>query len=187
MFVSPFVVKDARRELEGVRIGTTAGFPLGTATIRTKAAEAEDAVENGADEIDFVLNIGRAIDRDLNYLSREFAAMAAVKENTGGRLNLKVILEVCFLNEEVIADVVRIAIDNGLDFVKTSTGFGPRGATVEDVQLLRQLAAGRIKVKASGGIQTLKQTMELIEAGADRIGTSQGDSIMEEAIAVLPD
>lgn len=187
VFVSPFVVPLARQELEGVKIGTTAGFPLGTATTSMKVAEAEDALANGAEEVDFVLNIGKAIDRDMDYLEREFAVMAEVKQSTGGRLNLKVILETCFLSPELMADVVELAVEHGLDYVKTSTGFGPKGATVEDIRLLSRLAAGRIKVKASGGIQTLQQTMELIKAGADRIGTSRGDSIMEEAIALLPD
>lgn len=187
VFVSPFLVATARRELEGVKVGTTAGFPLGTSTISMKAAEAEKAVADGADEVDFVLNIGKALDRDMDYLSSEFAAMAEIKQGTGGKLNLKVILEICYLPSEVVAGVVELAVEHGLDYVKTSTGFGPRGATVEDVRLLGQLTAGRIGVKASGGIQTLQQAVELITAGADRIGTSSGDSIMEEAIAVLPD
>lgn len=188
VFVSPSRVAFAGKHLEGMIIGTTSGFPHGTETIEAKVFSARKAIEEGALEIDFVMNIGKALDGDFKYLKREFQAMADLKENVRDpKFNLKVILEICYLDPQTIRDVVSLAVETGIDFVKTSTGYGLRGATVEDVCLLRESAGDRVKIKASGGIRTLKQTVELIEAGADRIGTSSGDQILLEAAATLPE
>ncbi len=188
IFISPYLVEVAAKELTGVTIGTTAGFPLGTETIRAKRLSAEISIENGADEIDFVMNIGKALDRDFEYLEKEFKEMAALKEVRGdSKFNVKVILETCFLSPEIIREVVLLAADCGVDFVKTSTGFGPKGASKEDIVLMKEAAQGRIGIKASGGIRTLDQVIEFLRAGADRIGTSSGDQILLEAAAVLPD
>lgn len=185
IFVPPYIVREAVKELEGRTIGTTAGFPHGNETIAAKLKSAEISAASGAREIDFVMNIGRALDRDFKYLEQEFAAMRSLKETSGSDLNIKVILETCYLAEDIIQETVRLAADCGLDFVKTSTGYGPRGATPDDVRLMAQAAAGRIKVKASGGIRTLSQVINLLEAGAERIGTSAGDQILQEAAALL--
>lgn len=186
VFVSPYMVSQAVKELEGVIVGTTSGFPHGTDTIESKFSSAKLSVESGALEIDFVMNIGKAIDGDFSYLKREFERMAALKEEVKDeRFNVKVILETGYLSPNTIRDLVRLAADTGMDFVKTSTGFGVRGATVEDVIIMRKAASGSLKIKASGGIRTLKQATDLIVAGADRIGTSAGDQILLEAAAIL--
>lgn len=186
VFVAPSWVTLAKKHLDGAVIGTTAGFPHGTDTIAAKLFSAQKAVEEGALEIDFVMNIGRALDGDFGYLKKEFQALVGVKELAANPLfNVKVILETCYLDPKTVRDVVALAVDTGIDFVKTSTGFGPRGATVEDVSFMKQAAGVKIKVKASGGIRTLKQVVDLVEAGADRIGTSAGDQILLEAAAIL--
>lgn len=188
VFVSPYMVSYAAENLSDVIVGTVSSFPHGTDTIESKVRSAEMSVENGAREIDFVINIGKAIDNDYRYIEREFKEMTSVKERAGGLLqNVKVILEICFLSEETVRELVEIAVTTGIDYVKTSTGFGPRGASAEDVRLLTSLSKGRIKVKASGGIRTLEQVKEFLLLGADRIGTSSGDQILREAAAVLPD
>jgi deoxyribose-phosphate aldolase len=174
--------------LADVVVGTTAGFPHGTEAVEAKVRSAELSIENGATEIDFVINIGKALDRDFDYIEKEFLKMAELKDKAGlPEFNVKAILEVCFIPAEIVKELVEIAISTGIDYVKTSTGFGPRGATPEDVRLLVELARGRIKVKASGGIRTLDQVREFLLIGADRIGTSSGDEILREAAAILPD
>lgn len=186
IFVAPFCVKRALRELPGFIIGTTSGFPHGNESIEAKVYSARKSIENGALEIDFVMNIGSAIEGDYQYLEKEFKAMSSLKsEVEDPRFNVKVILETCFLSPDVIKKVVILAAECGLDFVKTSTGFGPRGALVDDVKLIKEVAGSNIKIKASGGIRTLRQVTELLKAGAERIGTSAGDQILLEAAAIL--
>jgi len=185
IFVPPYMVGEAVKELDDKTIGTTAGFPHGNETIAAKLKSAETSVTSGAREIDFVMNIGKALDRDFKYLEQEFKAMISLKETFDSDLNLKVILETCYLSKDIIREIVRLAVNCGLDFVKTSTGYGPHGATVEDVKLMVQAAQGKIKVKASGGIRTLSQVMILLDAGAERIGTSAGNQILQEAAALL--
>jgi deoxyribose-phosphate aldolase len=185
VFVPPYMVKEAVKELEGVVIGTTVGFPHGNETVVAKLKSAEISVGSGAREIDFVMNIGKALDGDFAYLEQEFSAMRSLKDMYGTLLNIKVILETSFLSPENIREIVKLAANCGLDYVKTSTGYGPQGATIEDVMLMAEVAAGRIKVKASGGIRTLNQVINFLGAGAARIGTSAGDLILQEAAAVL--
>lgn len=188
VFVSPYMVPYVSKMLEEVVVGTTAGFPHGTETIEAKVYSAELSIEKGAREIDFVINIGKALDRDFNYIEKEFLKMASLKEKLNlPEFNVKAILEMCFLSPEIVRELVEIAVSAGIDYVKTSTGFGPRGATPEDVKLLVEYARGRIKVKASGGIRTLEQVRKFLLLGADRIGTSSGDEILKEAAAILPD
>jgi deoxyribose-phosphate aldolase len=191
VFVSPCWVGLARAVIDEaglagvVRLGTTAGFPLGTATTDAKCYEAVDAVERGADEIDFVINVGWLKGgREADVREEMRAIVDSVREageEVRGAVGVKAILETAFLTDDEKRAAVACAIEAGLDFVKTATGFGPGSATVHDVELLVRAAEGHIRVKASGGIRTLSDALALLRAGADRIGTSAGNSILAEA------
>jgi deoxyribose-phosphate aldolase len=163
----------AKELLEGsdVKLCVVVGFPLGCSV--TKAAEAEAMANLGADEIDMVLDVGRAKDGDWNAVETDIAQVrAACPEQT-----LKVILETCLLTKEEIVKACEAAKNAGADFVKTSTGFSTGGAKVEDVALMKQ-SAGGLKVKASGGIHSYEEAKAMIDAGADRIGASAGIAIV---------
>ena len=151
-----------------VKIATVVGFPLGANATETKVFETKQALADGADEIDVVLNIGRAKDGDFEYVKNE---LKEVKKAAGEHV-VKVILETCYFEMTDVEKLVKVCIDAGVDFVKTSTGFGTAGANNEVVNLMFKTAAGRCKVKASGGIKTREQAIELIKNGASRIGTS---------------
>lgn len=152
----------------GLKICTVVGFPNGYTTPEVKVFEAEDAIRDGADEIDMVINQGLAKEGDWEGV---LAELRAVKESCKGRI-LKVIVEACnFTLEEKIA-LCRVVSISGADFIKTSTGFGAGGATVEDVRLLREHVSPDVRVKAAGGIRTFEQAQTMLEAGADRIGAS---------------
>ncbi len=153
-----------------LRVATVVGFPLGASTSAVKAAEAALAVAQGADEVDMVIPIGAAKAGDLDAVE---ADVRAVRQAVPGAV-LKVILETGFFTPEEIGPLAEAAIRGGADFLKTSTGFGPRGASLEDIRLLREAAAGRARIKAAGGIRTREDAWRMIEAGADRIGTSAG-------------
>ncbi len=177
--VAPDRVAEAAAILQGrpVALVTTAGFPHGTTSPDAKAFEAERGFGRGATDVDFVMHAGRAKDGDWDGVRREFSALrAAVPEAT-----LKVILETGLLAEDEIRRAAACAVEAGLDFVKTSTGYGPRGATVEDVRLLRSAVGERCRIKASGGIRTRAEALALVAAGADRLGTSRGPEIVAEA------
>jgi len=159
-----------------IALVAAAAFPHGTASPDAKAFEAERAFGRGATDVDFVMHAGLAKDGDWDGVRREFSTLrAAAPEAT-----LKVILETGLLTEDEIRRAAKCAVEAGLDFVKTSTGFGPRGATVEDVRLLRSVVGARCRVKASGGIRTRAEALALVAAGADRIGTSRGPEIVAE-------
>jgi deoxyribose-phosphate aldolase len=169
--VSPVHVAAARRRLgDAVRVVSVAGFPLGTSAPAVKAEEARRAVEDGASEVDMVLAIGHAV---AGAWADVEADVRRVRDAVPGSV-LKVILETGYFDEPGLRRAVEVAIAAGADFVKTSTGFGPRGATVEDVRILRDAARGRAQVKASGGVRTSEQARAMIAAGASRIGTSNG-------------
>lgn len=176
--VNPGFVKLASNLLEGtnVNVCTVIGFPLGANTIEIKAAETMNAVANGAQEIDMVINVSKAKEHDYEYLIEE---IREVVNSADGRL-VKVILETCYLTKEEIAEVCRCAAIAGAQFVKTSTGFGTGGATCEDVTLMRQSILDTMSVKASGGIRTLEDLERMVECGATRIGTSSGKIIIKE-------
>ena len=157
----------------GVKVTTVIGFPFGQNTIESKVAEAKDAIEKGADELDFVINVSRVHDNDVEYLKKEVAAMRA---STQGKV-IKLIIETNLLSNDEKRMISQIAIDGGFDFIKTSTGIGVDGATVEDVKLMKEIA-GNKEVKASGGVRTLDAAIAMIEAGATRIGTSNGVDII---------
>lgn len=157
-------------ELQGsdVRVCTVVGFPLGQMSTKAKAAETRIAVEDGADEIDMVINVGALKGGDDAVV---FEDIRAVRKACEGKV-LKVIIETCLLNEEEKVRACRLAMEAKADFVKTSTGFSTRGATKEDVALMRKTVGDTMGVKASGGIRDKEKAVEMLEAGADRLGTS---------------
>ncbi|MGA8030258.1 MAG: deoxyribose-phosphate aldolase [Bryobacteraceae bacterium] len=178
--INPFWVRFAAESLAGssVRVCTVAGFPLGANETRTKIAEAELALTQGAQEIDLVQNIGALRSGDFHAVENEIAEIGALAHSRGALL--KVILETCLLNEEEKIAACRIAVEANADFLKTSTGFSTGGATVEDVKLMRAIAGESIGVKASGGIRTLDTLRRMVAAGASRIGASSGVNIIRE-------
>jgi len=172
--VSPLYVASARRWVgDAVRVVTVAGFPLGTSASATKAEEARRGILEGASEVDMVMSIGLAKGADWEAVRADVLAVRRAVPDAV----LKVILETGYLDEAAIRRAAEVAVDAGANFLKTSTGFGPRGATVQDVRLLRQTAGVRAQVKASGGIRTAAQARSMIEAGAARVGTSNGVAI----------
>lgn len=162
----------------GVHVGAAISFPLGQTTIETKLFETENAMENGADEIDYVLNVGQLKQGNLAYIQDEMERMVAVCRKHG--VLSKVIFENCYLTKEEIKAAALIAKEVGPDFIKTSTGFGTGGATVEDVRLMKETVGEKVKVKAAGGIRDLDTCLAMIEAGAQRIGTSSSLKILAE-------
>lgn len=178
--VNPFWVEHANLELKGteVLVCTVIGFPLGANTIESKAFEAKDAVNKGADEIDMVLNVGMAKEHNYDYIYNE---VKNVKAACGDK-TLKVILETCYLTKEEIEGVSKASIDAGADFIKTSTGFGTGGALVEDVKLMKSIAKDK-EVKASGGVRSKEDVDLMVEAGATRIGTSSGVKLMQGLVS----
>ncbi|RKN86981.1 deoxyribose-phosphate aldolase [Paenibacillus ginsengarvi] len=162
----------------GVRVSAVVGFPLGASCSDVKAYEAARAAELGATDIDMVLAVGRLLAGDETYVRDD---IRAVVEAVRGKAIVKVILETGLLNEEQKRTACRLAEEAGAHFVKTSTGFGPGGATVEDVKLMRAAVSPDIQVKASGGVRDLATALAMIEAGATRLGTSSGVAIMNGA------
>jgi deoxyribose-phosphate aldolase len=169
-----------------VLTGAAISFPLGQTTIATKVAEARNAVADGCQEFDYVLNVGKVKEHDYDYIEEEMRQMVAVAREAG--ICAKVIFETCYLTEEEIIEVAKIASRVKPDFVKTSTGFGTAGAKPEHVRLMKQYAGPEVQVKAAGGIRSWEAAREMIEAGATRLGTSSGIKIIEEMRAAgLPE
>jgi len=183
IFVPPCYLDEAMAAVAGTgtRVGIPIGFPLGGHSTTIKVAEAVEAVQRGATVLDMVLNISRLKSADHDYVRTDIAEV--VKATVG--VEHKVILETCYLTPQEKRTACRLVVEAGADYVKTSTGFGTAGATVEDVRLLRAVVAGRVKVKASGGIRDWKTTRAMLEAGADRIGTSAGLKIIHEWRAAI--
>ncbi|MFT8871576.1 MAG: deoxyribose-phosphate aldolase [Sporolactobacillus sp.] len=175
--VNPSRVRLAAEALQGsgVAVCTVIGFPLGASTSHVKAAETRDAIVNGASEVDMVINIGALKEGDQVLVADDIAAVvnAAAK-----RALVKVIIEACLLTDEEKVVACRLAAAAGADFVKTSTGFAAGGATVHDVELMRQAVGTTLGVKAAGGIHTRHEALAMIEAGASRIGASAGVAIV---------
>ncbi|MBP2072698.1 deoxyribose-phosphate aldolase [Thermoanaerobacterium butyriciformans] len=161
-----------------VKVCTVIGFPLGANTVETKVFEAKEAILNGAHEIDMVLNIGKLKFGDYDYVKNEIEAVTGAAKSFGDII-VKVILETCYLSDEEKIKACKITVDAGADFVKTSTGFGSGGATVHDVKLMRKTVGENFGVKASGGVRTAEFAKEIVEAGANRIGTSSGIQIVK--------
>ncbi len=168
--IPPCYVQKAKEYLnDKVKVCTVIGFPNGNSTTAAKCFEAAEAVENGADEIDMVINIGKLKDREYSYISDE---INRVKKACSGRI-LKVIIEICLLTEEEKIKMCEIVSCSDADYIKTSTGFSTGGATKEDIKLFKKHIKNGKKIKAAGGISTLKDAEDFIELGADRLGTSR--------------
>ena len=175
--INPDFISLAKENLKGsnVLICTVIGFPLGSMTTKAKAFEAKDAIEEGADEIDMVINISALKDKNYEYVLND---IKAVREATKGH-TLKVILECCLLTKEEIVKACELCVEAKVDFVKTSTGFSLWGAKVEDVKLMRETVGPDMGVKAAGGVRTHEEMLEMVKNGATRIGTSSGAKLMK--------
>jgi len=161
-----------------VKVCTVVGFPLGSNASETKLFEADSAMRSGAAELDYVLNISDVINGRLHLVKQEMEQFVWLRIGGDSPVKIKVILETCFLSNEQIVQVCELAKKAGLDFVKTSTGFGPASAAVEHVRLMRCTVGPDLGVKASGGIRTYEDAVAMIDAGATRIGTSAGVEII---------
>ncbi len=159
-----------------IEIATVIGFPLGYSTTKVKIAEAQDALDNGASELDVVMNISQF--KSMAYLSIREEIKDLVKLAHDRQAKLKVIIETAYLDSFDLYTACEICAEAEVDYVKTSTGFAPQGAALETVQKMRSILPAHIKIKASGGIRTYEQAIAFIEAGADRIGTSAGVAIV---------
>jgi deoxyribose-phosphate aldolase len=170
-------VADAKHLLQGtdVKVAAVVGFPLGAMTTAAKVFEAKEAVENGASEIDMVINVAKLKDGEFEYVENE---IRQIKEAIGDNV-LKVIIETCYLTDEEKVKACELSLVAKADFVKTSTGFGTGGATYEDVKLMKSVVGDNAKVKASGGVRDKETAQKYVELGAERLGTSSGISIME--------
>ena len=176
--VHPSYVSLAKELLEesNVAICTVIGFPLGMNTPKTKIFEAVEALENGADEFDMVINVGALKDKDYSYIKKEIEQVRDVLE---GKI-LKVIIETSLLNEKEITKMTEICNETFVNFIKTSTGFGKRGASLKDLEIINKKKNETLEIKASGGIKTFKEFDSFIQAGATRIGTSNSVKIIKE-------
>ena len=174
--INPDFIPLAKEELKGsdVLICTVIGFPLGSMSTKSKAFEAKDAIEMGADEVDMVINVSALKDKNYEYVLND---IKAVREATKGH-TLKVILECCLLTKEEIVKACKLCVEAKVDFVKTSTGFSKWGAKAEDVKLMRETVGPKMGVKAAGGVRTHEEMLEMIKNGATRIGTSSGAKLM---------
>lgn len=164
--------------LEGtdVKVCTVVGFPLGAVCTQVKVFETLEAIKDGADEIDMVINVGALKDKNYKYVRRDIESVkSACKDVT-----LKVIIETCLLTEEEKKKACELSVEAGADYVKTSTGFSTGGATVDDVALMKYVVGDKAKVKASGGIRNYETAMNMITAGADRLGTSASVSVVNK-------
>ncbi len=160
-----------------VKIAATVGFPLGASSTESKAFEADKALQDGASEIDMVMNIGAFKEKDFEYVAQDIATVVAISKNHNAIV--KVIIETCLLTQEEIKQASEIIISCGADYVKTSTGFNKEGAKIEDVRLMAETVGSNGKVKASGGIRTKADAIKMIEAGASRLGCSNSIQIIE--------
>lgn len=172
--IAPSFLQVARKNLQNIYLSTVIAFPNGYATTESKIFETKDAIKNGANDLDIVSNIGRIKMRDYEYLSKEVNCLReACKDHI-----IKFIIETSFLSKEDIYFITNILVEEGADFVKTSTGFTKYGANLEDIKFIKENFGEKIKIKASGGISDYKTAIEFISAGADVIGTSHGLDII---------
>lgn len=178
--INPAQTVRCKKKLEGspVHVGAAIGFPLGQTTLECKIFETKDAIEKGADEIDYVINVAELKNKNYDYIKKEMEEIVKICREAGK--TSKVIFENCYLTDGEKRKVAEIAKEVKPDFIKTSTGFGTGGATVEDVKLMKSVVGDEVKVKAAGGIRDLKTALAMIEAGAERLGTSAGVAIVEE-------
>lgn len=177
--VNPHYVSRSAKLLTNskVKVCTVIGFPLGANKTLVKLFEMNQAVQDGAEEIDYVVNVSDVKNGDFHSVRMEMEQFLKIKEKYPN-LTIKIILEVCYLTNDEISKISRIARECGIDYVKTSTGFGSGGATVESVQIMNELSGDQVKVKASGGIRTAEDAEKYLKIGVSRIGTSNGISIV---------
>ena len=170
-------VTDAKQLLQGtdVKVAAVVGFPLGAMTTAAKVFEAKEAIENGASEIDMVINVAKLKDGEFDYVENE---IRLIKEAIGDNV-LKVIIETCYLTDEEKVKACELSLVAKADFVKTSTGFGTDGATYEDVKLMKSVVGDNAKVKASGGVRDKETAQKYVDLGAERLGTSSGIEIVK--------
>lgn len=174
--IPPSYVKRAAQYLGGrIKVCTVIGFPNGYQTTNIKMAETEDAIQNGADEIDMVINIGDVKNAEFHKIKQEISAL----KNICGNHILKVIIETCLLTEKEKIKMCQVVSESGADFIKTSTGFSTAGATFEDIKLFKAHVEPHVKIKAAGGISSFEDAERFIELGADRLGTSRLVKILE--------
>ena len=162
-----------------VKVAAVIGFPLGAMTTEAKVFEAKDCIKKGASEIDMVINIGKLMEGDFEYVEKEIALI----KNAIGNNILKVIFENCYLTKEQIKLASELAVNAGADFVKTSTGFGTGGATFEDVAIMDSVVDGKAQIKAAGGIRDIETALQYIEKGVTRLGTSSGVSLVTKGVS----
>ncbi len=180
--IHPYYVPLCKAVLSGydIKVTTVIGFPLGMAMKNTKVYEAMQAVLYGAQELDVVINIGAVKSGNFGFVGEELSEILSATTSVVH----KAIIETCYLTEKEKRAVTEIAVSCGAPFIKTSTGFGTKGATLKDVKLIKNIIKDRAEVKAAGGIRTLQQVLRFIKAGAARIGTSSGPEIIREALVV---
>ncbi|MGI6330051.1 MAG: deoxyribose-phosphate aldolase [Bacilli bacterium] len=180
VMVNPSQILRCKKILKdsSVKIGTVIGFPLGQNTIKVKVFEVKDAIKNGVDEIDYVLNISELKNKNYSYLKEEMEMI--VKLCQEHKIVSKVIIETCYLTKLEKIKVLEIIKEVKPDYVKTSTGFGTKGAELVDIKLMKDIVGDTVKIKAAGGIRDLRKFEEMIKAGAKRIGTSSGVEIIKE-------
>ncbi len=175
--IAPSYVKLASKYVENrIKVCTVIGFPNGYSTSKAKLCEASEAIENGADELDVVINLGWVKDKKYNDLKKE---LCDIKNLCGGKI-LKVIIEICLLTEEEKIKMCEIVTDSGADYIKTSTGFSTGGATFEDIKLFKKYVGENVKIKAAGGISSIEDAEKFIALGASRLGTSRIVKIVKE-------
>nr|WP_255417519.1 deoxyribose-phosphate aldolase [Acidilutibacter cellobiosedens] len=179
--INPYYVKLAKNILRNsnVKIATVIGFPLGANTGKIKALEAEESIKDGADELDMVINIAALKNKDYDKVKEDIEEV--VKKAKGNAL-VKVIIETCLLTEDEKVRACNLSLEAGANFVKTSTGFNGKGATVEDIRLIKSVVGDKMKIKASGGIRDYETAIKMIEAGANRIGASSSVKIVQDSI-----
>ena len=181
--IRPMDVAVAARALAGstVNVCTVIGFPHGSSTTAVKAFETADAIKNGAVEIDMVINVSALLSGDYDYVEQDIRAVVDVAHIAGA--SVKVIFETAYLNDELIVKACELTEAAGADYVKTSTGFATEGATLHNVQLMKATVGDRLKVKSSGGVRTLDQLIDYMDAGVTRSGCSATQQVLEEFIA----
>lgn len=177
--VKPYHVKLAKEFLAGsvVEVAVVVGFPHGSNTTETKIQETREAIEDGATEVDMVVNIGKVLQGDFEYVKKDVQSVIDTAHSKGAIV--KVIFETCYLNDEQKIKLCQICSEVEADYVKTSTGFGTGGATIEDVELMKKHVSNGVKIKASGGIRTREQAEAFVKAGCQRLGVSATAEIVE--------
>ena len=178
--INPYPVKLCKEILKDsdIHVGAAIAFPLGQTTIESKCSEAKQAIDDGADEIDYVINVSKVKDKDYDYIQKEMEQL--VKLGHDNNVIVKAIFENCYLDKAEIINLASIARSVKPDYIKTSTGFGPTGASVQDVRLMKETVGDLVKIKAAGGIRDWQTCKEMLLAGADRMGTSSSIKIMQE-------